>query len=173
LNNYEGMFLFDPAVATDWEHIKTELDRLMDRSGARMIAYGKWDERRLAYEIRGRKRAIYVLTYFSAEPDKISGLERDVRLSDVAIRCLLLRVDYLSEEDMKKVVAESTKQAAPQAPPAGPDGEQPATAAKEQQADREGASKPEAPDETATVVAVDDAAPSESVPPADSDQPEE
>ena len=165
MNNYEGMFLFDPAVMTDWEHITAELDRLMNRSGARMIACGKWDERRLAYEIRGRKRAVYALTYFEAEPDKISSLERDARLSEAVIRCLLLRVDHLSEEDMKKVVAESTKQVTPQAPSAGPDQEQPAAG--------EGASEPEAPDKTVTVVAVDYAAPSESALPTDSDQPEE
>jgi small subunit ribosomal protein S6 len=165
LNNYEGMFLFDPAVTTDWEQIKAELDRLMARAGARMIACGKWDERRLAYEIRGWKRAVYALTYFEAEPDKIGGLERDVRLSEAVIRCLLMRVDHLSVDEMKQVVAESTQQGAPEVPPAG--------AVQEQPVAHEGPSEPKAPDETVTAVAVDDAAPSESVPPADSDQPEE
>jgi len=165
LNNYEGMFLLDPAIKTDWEQIKGELDRLMDRAGARMIACGKWDDRRLAYEIRGRKRAVYALTYFEAEPDKIGGLERDVRLSEAVIRCLLMRVDHLNEEEMRNVVAESTSQGIPQASPAGPVQEEPAA--------REGASKPEARDETVTVVAVDDAAQSKPAPPADSGQPEE
>ena len=165
MNNYEGMFLFDPAVTTDWEQIKTELDRLMERAGARMIACGKWDERRLAYEIRGRKRAIYVLAYFAAEPDKIGGLERDAQLSEAVVRCLLLRMDYLNEEDMKKIVAESTKRAAPPATPSGPD--------REKAADNEEASEPEDLDKTVTAVAVDNDATSESAPSADSDKPEE
>jgi len=99
------MFLFDPAVTAEWEQIKTELDRLMARSDAKIIVCGKWDERRLAYEIGGRKRAIYVLSYFQAEPDKIVGMERDIRLAESIIRCLILRADHVSEEEMKKAVA--------------------------------------------------------------------
>ena len=77
MRNYEGMFLLDPAVTTDWDAVQAELGRLFDRVGARQIASTKWDERRLAYEIRGRKRGIYALTYFEADSSRILDLERD------------------------------------------------------------------------------------------------
>jgi len=99
------MFLFDPALANDWDRVKAELDRLMDRAGARIIVCGKWDERRLAYEIRGFKRALYVLAYFEMEPAKIGPLERDAQLAESVIRCLIVRADHLTEEDMKKAMA--------------------------------------------------------------------
>jgi len=161
LNNYEGMFLFDPAATTDWEQIKTELDRLMGRSEARMIAFGKWDERRLAYEIRGRKRAIYVLTYFAAEPDKISNMERDVRLSESVIRCLILRMDHLSEDEMKQIIADSTKNVAPPAPAPAPTPEPKADSEDESKAESKGEAEPA--DAPVTADVVDDTAPAESV----------
>lgn len=105
MKTYEGMFLFDPAVAAEWEQAKAELDRLMGRAGASVIVSGKWDERRLAYEISGHKRAMYVLAYFKAEADKISGLERDAQLSEAIIRCMILRADHMSEAAMKEALA--------------------------------------------------------------------
>ncbi|HOB73626.1 MAG TPA: 30S ribosomal protein S6 [Phycisphaerae bacterium] len=102
---YEGMFLFDPAVTTDWEAVQAELERLMKRAEARVIVMQRWDERRLAYEIRGRKRAIYALTYFEADPSKIAPLERDAQISEAILRCLVLKADHLTEEEMKELAA--------------------------------------------------------------------
>lgn len=105
MNKYEGMFLFDPTFGADWQNVQAEMDRLMERCGGRIIVCGKWDERRLAYEIGGHKRAIYVLVYFEAEPDKLVGLERDVQLSEHVLRVLVLRVEHLSEDEMKEALA--------------------------------------------------------------------
>lgn len=109
MNTYEGMFLFDPAVATDWDQVKAELERIMERAEGKIVACGKWDERRLAYEIRGCKRAIYVLVYFEASAEKIVGLERDVHLSESVIRCLVLRADHVTPEQMQENTAPAGK----------------------------------------------------------------
>ncbi len=106
---YEGMFLFDPAAASNWENIQAELDRLMDRAGARLIVSSKWDDRRLAYEIRGCKRGVYALTYFTADASKIKSLERDAELSESILRYMVLRADHLTEEDMKKVADQNVE----------------------------------------------------------------
>jgi len=114
LRKYEGMFLFDPVVTSDWEAIQAELNRMLERAGARVIACAKWDERRLAFEIRGRKRGIYALTYFEADPTRIADLERDVQLSEAALRCLILRVDHMTEEEMKEAASKPASHAAPE-----------------------------------------------------------
>ena len=114
LRKYEGMFLFDPVVISDWEGVQGELNRMLDRAGARVIALAKWDERRLAFEIRGRKRGIYALTYFEADPGRISDLERDVRLSEAALRCLIVRVDHMTEDEMKEAAARPASHAPPE-----------------------------------------------------------
>jgi small subunit ribosomal protein S6 len=101
LRTYEGMFLFDPTFATDMGKVEQEIARLMERAGAEIIMCNKWDERKLAYEIKGRKRGCYVLVFFRAESDKITGIERDVQLSESVLRVLIMRADYMTEEDMK------------------------------------------------------------------------
>jgi small subunit ribosomal protein S6 len=109
LRKYEGMFLFNPAVTPDWDGVQAEITRLMERAEGRVIAAGKWDERRLAYEIQGCRRGIYALVYFEVDAGKIADIERDVRLSESALRCMIVRVDHMNEEDM---VEAATKPAA-------------------------------------------------------------
>jgi small subunit ribosomal protein S6 len=103
VKKYEGMFLFDPAVTAEWEAVQAELERLLKRAEARVIVMKRWDERRLAYEIRGRKRAIYALTFFEADPNKIGPLERDAQISEAVLRCLVVKADHLNEDEMKEV----------------------------------------------------------------------
>lgn len=110
MRKYEGMFLFDPTVSADWDAIQEELRRLFDRAEAKLILCTKWDERRLAYEINGRKRAIYALTFFEADPTKMTALERDAQLSESVMRVLIVRADHLSEEEMKEIAARPAEQ---------------------------------------------------------------
>ena len=60
----------------------------------------KWDDRRLAYEIKGQKRGVYILAYFKAPGVDISHVERDCNLSEKVLRALILRADHLSIEEM-------------------------------------------------------------------------
>ncbi len=102
MKTYEAMFLFDPTFAAESGNVEQEVARLMQRANAEVIMSDRWDERKLAYEIKGRKRGCYVLTFFKAEAERIVGLERDVQLSDQVLRVLVLRADELTEEDMKR-----------------------------------------------------------------------
>jgi small subunit ribosomal protein S6 len=99
------MFIFDPAVTADWDSVRTELNRLLERAGARVIALNKWDERRLTYEIRGRKRGIYALTYFETDETKIPDLERDARLSEAILRSLVLTANHLTDDEIQEIAA--------------------------------------------------------------------
>ena len=101
LNSYEGMFLLDP-WGGEWDRVRGQIELMLQKEGAEILICKKWDERRLAYEIKGRKRAGYVLTYFKAPPTIQSAIERQVQLSDNILRCLILRADYVTEEKMKE-----------------------------------------------------------------------
>lgn len=101
---YEAMFLVNSAdAAADWDTVQANIKRVLDRSDAEIVVMKKWDERRLAYDIQKKSRGTYILTYFNAEPEKISAMERDVQLSEQIMRVLIIRADHIkSEEDMGK-----------------------------------------------------------------------
>jgi small subunit ribosomal protein S6 len=100
------MFLFDSGFANEISKAEGEIRRLMDRAGAELIMCEKWDERRLAYEINGRKRGTYVLSYFNCPPDKITPMERDIKLSENVLRAMIVRASDLNQDDMKRMLAE-------------------------------------------------------------------
>lgn len=102
MNQYEGMFLFDPTFAATFENCEQEIRRLMDRIGAELLFCKLWDERRLAFRIKGRKRGAYVLTYFKCDPSKIAELEGDARLSEQLLRLLVLRAEGYGEEQFER-----------------------------------------------------------------------
>lgn len=102
MNQYEAMFLFDPTFGNSFEKCEAEIRRLMERAQGEIIHCRKWDERRLAYRINGRKRGVYVLVYFKAPPQSIAGMERDAKLDENILRLLVLRADHLSPEDMER-----------------------------------------------------------------------
>jgi small subunit ribosomal protein S6 len=103
LKRYEAMFLFDNTVGFDWPAVEQEVRRLCGRIGAELHVCVKFDERKLAYEISGRKRGTYVLTYFDAPPERIGELERDARLSEAILRTLVLRNDAVSAERLAEL----------------------------------------------------------------------
>lgn len=95
---YEGMFLVDSSLATsNWEEVEAELQRVFERAEAEVLTLQKWDDRRLCYEIAGHKRGTYILTYFHVDPDRISGIERDVKLNEKLLRVMILRADRIPE----------------------------------------------------------------------------
>ena len=100
---YEAMFLVDSAEATaDWEGINALIRGMLEKIGAEIVSMRKWDDRRLAYEIRGKSRGTYILCYFRAEGGRIREIERDVQLSERIIRVLILSAEHMSQEDIEK-----------------------------------------------------------------------
>lgn len=104
MNQYEAMFLFDPGFATSFDNCESEIKRLMERAEAELLFCKKWDERRLAFKVSGRKRGVYVLVYFKAGADKLAPLERDVKLSEDVLRVLILKADGVTPEMMEKAI---------------------------------------------------------------------
>lgn len=99
--NYEAMFLLSQAVAADLNGAIDHIKEIISRGQGEIIAMRKWDERRLAYEIKGQKRGYYVLVYFKAPGNQIAHVERDCNLSEKIMRAMILRCEHLTVEQMQ------------------------------------------------------------------------
>jgi small subunit ribosomal protein S6 len=97
---YEAMILLSQAVAADLQAAVEHIKEIVARGHGEIVALRKWDERRLAYEIDGQKRGYYVLCYFKAPGDSISHIERDCNLSEKIMRCMILRCDHMTPEQV-------------------------------------------------------------------------
>jgi len=100
---YEGMFLVDSSKAgADWDGITATIRTILEKAGAEIDSIRKWDDRRLAYDIKGKSRGTYILSYFRVDGGRIQDIEKAVRLSEKIMRVLILSAERLSQEDIEK-----------------------------------------------------------------------
>jgi small subunit ribosomal protein S6 len=93
-NVYEGMYILDSnRYGRDPEAAPDQIRRMIEDAGGTILVSRLWEERRLAYPIRGQRKGTYWLAYFRLEAGKLSGLERACQLSDGILRVLFLKVD--------------------------------------------------------------------------------
>lgn len=91
---YEGMFLIDnDLVRSGWESAKGVVTGLLEKHGATVHTARRWDERALAYPIKGKRRATYLLTYFEFDGSQMPMLNRDLEITDGVLRYINLRRD--------------------------------------------------------------------------------
>lgn len=99
--NYEIMFLIGQAQSGDLGAVIKHIEEIMTRGHATVLAMRKWDERRLAYEIRGQKRGLYILCYATIPGENLAHVERDCNLSETILRTLIVRADHMTSDEMK------------------------------------------------------------------------
>src|SRR5438874_2195648 len=103
-NVYECMFLLDTnKVAGDVPAAAGQLHAILERNHCEMLASRPWDERRLAYPVKGHKKGLYYLTYFRTDAKNLLNIGRDFALSELVLRSLTLKVDPKLEETMLSV----------------------------------------------------------------------
>ncbi len=91
---YEGMFILDPTkFARDPGAATQQVADLITTHGGTVLAARLWDERKLAYPIKGHKKGVYWLTYFKMPGPGLTALERQCEITDEIIRKLVLKVD--------------------------------------------------------------------------------
>ena len=98
---YEGLFLYPQAAVADLQGAHDHIVDILKHAGAEVISMKKWDERRLAYEIRGNKRGLYFLVYFKVKGAKLAQIERDCNLSEKLLRAMITRADQITPEMMQ------------------------------------------------------------------------
>src|SRR5437588_1019117 len=102
-NPYEAMFLLGPAAQTAGDAGVGICRGIIERHGGQIMVIKKWDERKLAYEVKRQKRGTYVISFFKAPGGAIAAIERDVKLSDDLLRVLVTSADHLNETEMNAV----------------------------------------------------------------------
>ena len=87
---YECMWVVDANTGReDYNKVITALKEIVEKGGGSWINADKWEERRLAYQIKKRKRGLYIINHFSAPTEAVTKIDRNARLSDVVLRHMI------------------------------------------------------------------------------------
>ena len=103
VNQYESMFLLPGPAGSDVEAAIKLVRGIVEKHEGKILVIKKWDERKLAYELGGQKRGLFILAFFMAPGAAVTGIERDVSLSDQILRVLVTRADHLNEQEMAAI----------------------------------------------------------------------
>ena len=91
---YELVYLISPDATDDQvAELHTEVEDIVQRLGGLIEKTDNWGRRRLAYEIGRHKEATYVLELISGSGDLLKEIDRRLKVSDLVIRHLIVRVD--------------------------------------------------------------------------------
>lgn len=101
---YEELFIVKPDAPEE------EIDQFIEQMKSVVVAAGgsvdkaeKWGKRRLAYRVDKYREGVYVLFQFNAAPETVKEFERRLRVSDLVIKFLTVRIDQtLKRLDKRK-----------------------------------------------------------------------
>jgi small subunit ribosomal protein S6 len=100
---YEAMFLLPAGASAEMEKSQQLVRGIIERHGGEVVVLKKWDERKLAYEIGGQKRGLYIIAYFRAPGTAVTPIEREVNLSEDIIRVMISDAEHLNDSEMNAV----------------------------------------------------------------------
>jgi len=116
LKAYEGLFLLNSHKANrDWDQAFAHVTNMLAKHGAELVRHEKWGERKLAYTIGRERRGIYLLIYFRAAGDAVTGIYRDVEISDIVLRAMILAIKDVPPAPGEAAPAPAAKPARPAA----------------------------------------------------------
>jgi small subunit ribosomal protein S6 len=91
---YEELFIVKPdAPDEEVDQFVEQLRTQLTTAGATVDKIDKWGKRRLAYRVDKYREGAYVLFQFSAGPEAVKELERRLRVSDIVLKFLTVRID--------------------------------------------------------------------------------
>lgn len=93
LNVYDGLFILDSGrYARDPEGVAAQVNKLVTDAGGEILVSRQWEERRLAYPIKGQRKGLYWLMYFRLDSANVAELKHQFRLYDVCIRDNIIKI---------------------------------------------------------------------------------
>ena len=91
---YELVYVVSPEASDDQvTDLHNQVEAIVQRIGGAIERTDNWGRRRLAYEIGRHKEGTYVLEVINGTGDLMKEIDRRLKVSDLIIRHLVVRVD--------------------------------------------------------------------------------
>ena len=122
---YEELFIVKPdAPDEEVDQFVEQMRTVVSSAGGTVNKVEKWGKRRLAYRVDKFREGAYVLFQFTCLPETVKEFERRLRVADMVLKFLTVRIDETLKRLEKRKVQRDKRAArkpAPSAPaPAAP-----------------------------------------------------
>ena len=119
---YEELFIVRPdATDEEVDPLIEQLKGVVTHAGGSIDKTEKWGVRKLAYRVAKYNEGQYVLLQFSANPEIVKEVERRLRVADLVLKYLTVRIDEkLKRIEKRRKAREKRAARKPVAPPQAP-----------------------------------------------------
>jgi len=119
---YEELFIIRPdATEEEVDPLIEQLKGVVTHAGGTIDKAEKWGVRKLAYRVAKYNEGQYVLLQFSAGPETVKELERRLRVADLVLKFLTVRIDEkLKRIEKRRKAREKRAARKPVTPPQAP-----------------------------------------------------
>src|ERR1700730_15257577 len=115
---YEELFIVKPdAPEEEVDAYIGQPNELITNGKGTVDKADKWVTRKLAYRVQKYNEGVYVLLQFSSSPELVKEIERRMRVTDMVIKFITVRIDEKTKK-IEKRKKQRDKRAARKPPPA-------------------------------------------------------
>jgi small subunit ribosomal protein S6 len=115
---YEELFIVRPdATDEEVDPLVEQLKNVIVHTGGTLDKTEKWGVRKLAYRLLKHNEGQYILLQFTAQAETVKEIERRLRVADLVLKFLTVRIDEKLKRIEKRKKARE-KRAARKPPPA-------------------------------------------------------
>ena len=119
---YEELFIIRPdAAEEEIDAYIEQVKQVITGGGGTVDKADKWGKRKLAYRVAKSEEGYYVLVQFSSGPDTVREVERRMRVTDIVLKYITVRIDEkLKRIEKRRKMREKRAARKPAPPVAGP-----------------------------------------------------
>lgn len=94
MKKYELLFLIDSSIENqEIEGVVAKFNDLIKANGGNIVEVNNWGKRKTAYEVNKKREGFYSLINFEAPAELIKELERVLRIDEMVMKFLVVKVD--------------------------------------------------------------------------------
>ena len=128
---YEELFIVRPnATDEEIDPLVEQLRQVITTRGGTVDKSDKWGVRKLAYRLQKQTEGYYILLQFSATPETVKEVERRLRVADLVLKFITVRIDEKLKKIEKRKKSREKRAARKPAPAAAPAPAMPSFAAE-------------------------------------------
>jgi small subunit ribosomal protein S6 len=121
MRTYEELFIVKPdATEEEVDSVVEQIRNVVIAQKGVIDKVEKWGVRKLAYRVQKHNDGYYVLVQFQCGPDAVKEIERRLRVSDLVLKYLTVRIDerlkWVEKRQQERAKRAAKRPAAPPAP---------------------------------------------------------
>src|SRR5262245_44239906 len=94
MRTYEELYIAKPDATDEViDALNGQLETVIKQAGGKLDKTDKWGVRKLAYRVKKQAEGFYVLLLFHADATTVKEIERRLRVSDLVLKFLTVRMD--------------------------------------------------------------------------------